>query len=298
MDNSHKSSCPICQRWFMVLFLKSWAKELALTVFPVNMKNPEPEFKEYHAQPPVVVLVQENVALTDNLRIEQYINSRFTSLDLTSDKEAEQVSADLYIVCVPISARWSIWLLCSDYFFSRQKFNAYLKAVDDSRIVDSKEKMLLLELKRLNDFIEQRGTKFLSGNEMTLVDCDLMPKLQHVRIAGKVSSYRWALLKDFYLSMSLSFCTTGLQELWNTRRAGTLVVLYDGVLRNKGVSRILSVWSGHCVTLRGQSTPETNRQKPDNTASDNNPYNALVHTKLHEKQYTTTAPHRLGLRCR
>jgi hypothetical protein len=88
-----------------------------------------------------------------------------------------------------------------------------LKAVDDSRIVDSKEKMLLLELKRLNDFIEQRGTKFLSGNEMTLVDCDLMPKLQHVRIAGKVSSYRWALLKDFYLSMSLSFCTTGLQEL-------------------------------------------------------------------------------------
>ena len=45
MDNSHKSSCPICQRWFMVLFLKSEAKELALTVFPVNMRNPEPEFK-------------------------------------------------------------------------------------------------------------------------------------------------------------------------------------------------------------------------------------------------------------
>jgi hypothetical protein len=40
----------------MVLFLKSEAKELALTVFPVNMKNPEPEFKEYHATPPVVVL--------------------------------------------------------------------------------------------------------------------------------------------------------------------------------------------------------------------------------------------------
>ena len=58
MDNSHKSSCPICQRWFMVLFLKSEAKELALTVFPVNMKNPEPEFKEYHATPPVAVLVQ------------------------------------------------------------------------------------------------------------------------------------------------------------------------------------------------------------------------------------------------
>jgi glutathione S-transferase len=162
MDNSHKSSCPICQRWFMVLFLKSEAKELALTVFPVNMKNPEPEFKEYHATPPVVVLVQENVVLTDNLRIEQYINGRFTSLDLTSDKEAESICSDIYI-----------------------KFNAYLKAATE-QIVTSKERYLLLELKRINDFIEARGTTFLSGNEMTIIDCDVMPKLQHIRIAGKV----------------------------------------------------------------------------------------------------------------
>lgn len=160
MDNSHKSSCPICQRWFMVLFLKSEAKELALTVFPVNMKNPEPEFKEYHATPPVVVLVQENVVLTDNLRIEQYITSRFTALDLISDKQAENVCSDLYI-----------------------KFNAYLKAVDQS--IQAKERQLVGELKRINDFLEQNGTTFMSGNEMTLIDCDVMPKLQHIRIGGK-----------------------------------------------------------------------------------------------------------------
>jgi len=160
MDNSHKSSCPICQRWFMVLFLKSEAKELALTVFPVNMKNPEPEFKEYHAQPPVVVLVQENIVLVDNLKIEQYVNSRFTSLDLTSEKEAEQVSSDVYI-----------------------KFNAYLKAVEQT--LHAKEKQLLGELRKINEFLVEKGTTFLSGNEMTLVDCDLMPKLQHIRVAGK-----------------------------------------------------------------------------------------------------------------
>jgi hypothetical protein len=44
------------------------------------------------------ILVQENVVLTDNLRIEQYICNRFTSLDLTSDKEAERVCSDVYIV--------------------------------------------------------------------------------------------------------------------------------------------------------------------------------------------------------
>jgi hypothetical protein len=106
----------------MVLFLKSEGKELALTVFPVNMKNPEAEFKEYHAQPPVVVLVQENVALTDNLRIEQYINSRFTSLDLTSDKDAEQVSADVYIVRV--SSSHSLISKPKKTWFSRFFINA------------------------------------------------------------------------------------------------------------------------------------------------------------------------------
>ena len=32
IDFSHRSPNPICQRWFMVLYLKSEAKELALTV--------------------------------------------------------------------------------------------------------------------------------------------------------------------------------------------------------------------------------------------------------------------------
>lgn len=32
IDFSHRSANPICQRWFMVLYLKSEAKELALTV--------------------------------------------------------------------------------------------------------------------------------------------------------------------------------------------------------------------------------------------------------------------------
>ena len=51
--------------------------------------------------------------------------------------------------------------------------------------MQTKERQLLSELKRINDYLEQCGTTFLSGNEMTLVDCDVMPKLQHIRVAGK-----------------------------------------------------------------------------------------------------------------
>jgi hypothetical protein len=62
-----------------------------------------------------------------------------------------------------------------------------LKAVDQS--LQTKERQLLVELKRINDYLDQRGTTFLSGNEMTLIDCDVMPKLQHIRIGGKVISF-------------------------------------------------------------------------------------------------------------
>ena len=62
-----------------------------------------------------------------------------------------------------------------------------MKAVDQS--LQTKERQLLMELKRINDYLEQRGTTFLSGNEMTLIDCDVMPKLQHIRIAGKVIDF-------------------------------------------------------------------------------------------------------------
>lgn len=212
MDNSHKSSCPICQRWFMVLFLKSEAKELALTVFPVNMKNPEPEFKEYHATPPVVVLVQENVVLTDNLRIEQYINNRFTSLDLSSDKEAENVCSDLYI-----------------------KFNAYLKATEQT--VSAKERFLLLELKRIDEFLEAKDTIFLSGNEMTLIDCDVMPKLQHIRIGGK--AYR-----DFEIPEEFMYLWKYMGECYKTKAFREscpydqdIILAYEGKVAQKPLGK-------------------------------------------------------------
>ena len=45
---------------------------------------------------------------------------------------------------------------------------------------------LLQELIRLDRFLESRGTKFLCGDQMTFADCELLPKLQHIRVATKV----------------------------------------------------------------------------------------------------------------
>ena len=61
-----------------------------------------------------------------------------------------------------------------------QKFRAYMK---DEKTEPTK---LLQELIRLDRFLESRGTKFLCGDQMTFADCELLPKLQHIRVATKV----------------------------------------------------------------------------------------------------------------
>jgi len=58
------------------------------------------------------------------------------------------------------------------------KFCFYLKA-------NKPPTALLKELIRINDFLESCGSVFLGGERITHADCLLLPKLQHVLVAGK-----------------------------------------------------------------------------------------------------------------
>ena len=44
---------------------------------------------------------------------------------------------------------------------------------------------LLSILRKINDHLEDKQSRFLTGETMCCFDCELMPKLQHIRIAGK-----------------------------------------------------------------------------------------------------------------
>jgi len=39
----------------------------------------------------------------------------------------------------------------------------------------------------LDRFLQQKGTKFLLKDTFTYADCQLLPKLQHLRVAAKVT---------------------------------------------------------------------------------------------------------------
>lgn len=44
---------------------------------------------------------------------------------------------------------------------------------------------LLSHLRKINEHLGQKGTRFLTGDTMCCFDCELMPRLQHIRVAGE-----------------------------------------------------------------------------------------------------------------
>lgn len=56
------------------------------------------------------------------------------------------------------------------------------------RDAGTEKQTLIKYLERLEDYLRNNGTKFLIGNRLAKADCYLLPTLQHIRVAGKVSN--------------------------------------------------------------------------------------------------------------
>jgi glutathionyl-hydroquinone reductase len=62
-------------------------------------------------------------------------------------------------------------------------------------------------LTKVNELLATKGTRFLTGDTMCCFDCELMPKLQHIRVAGSFFcgyeipvelTHLWRYIKEMY----------------------------------------------------------------------------------------------------
>lgn len=65
-------------------------------------------------------------------------------------------------------------------YLNLQKLKLMLLKKDDVSI-----NSLLSHLRKINSHLEKKDTRFLTGDTMCCFDCELMPRLQHIRVAGK-----------------------------------------------------------------------------------------------------------------
>ncbi|OCT91268.1 chloride intracellular channel protein 6 [Xenopus laevis] len=173
-DGESIGNCPFSQRLFMIL----WLKGVIFNVTTVDLKRKPADLQNLApgTNPPFMTFDGE--VKTDVNKIEEYLEERLTMPRL-APKHPESSSAG------------------NDVF---AKFSAYIKNPRKD-LNAALEKGFLRSLKKLDDFLNAplpdevdaysteditvSSRKFLDGNELTLADCNLLPKLQIIKVVAK-----------------------------------------------------------------------------------------------------------------
>ncbi|XP_068603067.1 chloride intracellular channel protein 1 [Brachionichthys hirsutus] len=173
-DGQSIGNCPFSQRLFMVL----WLKGVTFDVTTVDMKRKLDVLKDLApgAQPPFLLYGSE--VKTDTNKIEEFLEEtlcppKYPRL-AARNPEANTAGMDVF-----------------------SKFSAYVKN-SNPQINDNLENGLLKALKKLDDFLCTRlpdeidqnsadevtssSRPFLDGLELSLADCNLLPKLHIVKV--------------------------------------------------------------------------------------------------------------------
>lgn len=108
----------------------------------------------------------------DTEEIQQYLDSTFPTPDLRyTNKDAHTACLDVF-----------------------SKFSFFIKNVSHT------SDHLVKELSYLDSFLDRSSNRFICGDELTNLDCNVLPKLQHIRVASKA-------FKDFEIH-------AGMTSLW------------------------------------------------------------------------------------
>ncbi|KAM4889222.1 chloride intracellular channel protein 6 [Thomomys bottae] len=176
-DGESIGNCPFSQRLFMIL----WLKGVIFNVTTVDLKRKPADLQNLApgTNPPFMTFDGE--VKTDVNKIEEFLEEklappRYPKLG-TQHPESNSAGNDVFA-----------------------KFSAFIKNTKKDAN-DIYEKNLLRALKKLDNYLNSplpdeidaqstedvavSGRKFLDGNELTLADCNLLPKLHIIKIVAK-----------------------------------------------------------------------------------------------------------------
>ncbi|KAF4101883.1 chloride intracellular channel protein 5a isoform X1 [Onychostoma macrolepis] len=176
-DGESIGNCPFSQRLFMIL----WLKGVVFNVTTVDLKRKPADLHNLAPGTPPPFLTFNGEVRTDVNKIEEFLDEmlappKYPKL-AAKNKESNTAGNDIFA-----------------------KFSAYIKNTNPGANA-SLEKGLLKALKKLDNFLNSplpdeidadstgeekcSNRKYLDGNELTLADCNLLPKLHVVKVVSK-----------------------------------------------------------------------------------------------------------------
>lgn len=192
IDKETKGSCPICQQFFMITCLLGENQEdVDFKVFTVQADCPPKNFASGWSKKYPVVMVNS-----------------------ARNKAGQDISGMMYDTFEDLETFFeSINRECPELKRKNAPNLSALSVVENLYkhfnhfIAGQPEKALVAELKKLNEYLESQDTKFLVDNVLSFSDCHLLPRLQHIRVAGKAFrdfdipkefTYIWRYIRDAY----------------------------------------------------------------------------------------------------
>ncbi|KAK2879164.1 hypothetical protein QQF64_010687 [Cirrhinus molitorella] len=176
-DGESIGNCPFSQRLFMIL----WLKGVVFNVTTVDLKRKPADLHNLAPGTPPPFLTFNGEVRTDVNKIEEFLEEmlappKYPKL-AAKNKESNTAGNDIFA-----------------------KFSAYIKNTNPGANA-SLEKGLLKALKKLDNFLNSplpdeidadstgeekcSNRKYLDGSELTLADCNLLPKLHVVKVVSK-----------------------------------------------------------------------------------------------------------------
>ncbi|XP_070567536.1 chloride intracellular channel protein 5-like [Ptychodera flava] len=159
-DGKSLGDCVFCQRIFLILCLK----KVSFNITTVDMNKKPKRFMDISPGGKIPVLVDGERVLTDVSEMADYLEQTIPEPSLRStNKKAMMAGIDVF-----------------------QRFSRFIKN-DDSSKDEILRNSLQKEVASLDAFLKSEDSpgKFLDGDTMTQLDCNMLPKLHHIRVASK-----------------------------------------------------------------------------------------------------------------
>ncbi|KAI6178821.1 hypothetical protein M3Y98_00543000 [Aphelenchoides besseyi] len=168
-----------CQEFWMELYALYEVGVVRVEVKTVNVNSEAFKKNFLGAQPPIMIEEGKNVTYSDNREIESRIfhlakefNVPLFEKDPTVDKNIQ----NLY-------RNFKIFLQSKADFDKQQRKVTPIESLPAQVLATYNR--VVEQLASIDYMLQQRKSRYLSGDSMTEYDCELMPRLHHMRVVGQ-----------------------------------------------------------------------------------------------------------------
>lgn len=179
IENRRIGACLFCQEFWMELYALYEIGVVKVEVKTVNVNSEAFKKSFLGAQPPILVESEKDATYTDNREIEGrifHLAKEFNVPLFEKDPVVEKRIESLY-------RNFKLFLRAKTDYDQGQKTPSSVTSLPPQQAASYNK--LVEQLANISELLRERRTRYLLGESMTEYDCELMPRLHHMRIVGQ-----------------------------------------------------------------------------------------------------------------